>query len=90
MSTTTSTTTSLSTPGRPRLRPHAARLITRTSFTGRQLAAAAALLLSFPLAVNLTSLAASDAGPTPRQPLWQRGEPPAELEPLQTTAQRGR
>jgi hypothetical protein len=66
-----------------------ARAITRTSLTGRQVAAAAALLLSFPLAVNLTSLAASDSGPTTDQPLWQRGEPTPELAPLQTAGDEG-
>jgi hypothetical protein len=84
-----SLTTSLTAPGRPRLRPTAARAITRTSLTGRQLAAAAALLLSFPVAVSLTSLAASDTGPTTDQPLWQRGEPASEIAPLQTTGDEG-
>lgn len=84
-----SLTTSLTAPVRLRLRPSVARAITRTSLTGRQLAATAALLLSFPVAVNVTSLAASESGPTTDQPLWQRGEPTPELAPLQTTGDEG-
>jgi hypothetical protein len=84
-----SLTTSLTAPGRPRLRPRAARAVTRTPLTGRPLAAAAALLLSFPVAVNLTSLAASDSGPTTDQPLWQRGEPTPELAPLRSADDEG-
>lgn len=53
---------------------------------GRDLAMTLAVLLAYPLAVNVTALAAGGNGPTTDDPLWQRGGGSSEVAPLQTTA----
>ncbi|MFC6287724.1 hypothetical protein ACFP3Q_15155 [Nocardioides sp. GCM10027113] len=55
---------------------------------GRDLAVTLFVLLAYPLAVNVTALAAAGDGPTTDDPLWQRGGSSSEASLLQTTGAR--